>query len=62
MDRFTTEIIASEMHMLDSRSAGSSGVEQQQATKEVSEPATSTETETNTDTSSNGGSDDDIPF
>ncbi len=62
IDRFTTEIIASEMHMLDSRSAGSSGVGQQQATKEVSESATSTETETNTDTSSNGGSDDDIPF
>ncbi len=63
IDRFTTEIIASEMHMLDSRSAGSSGVGQQQATKEVSESATSavsTETETDTETQSN--EDDDIPF
>lgn len=63
MDRFTTEIITSEMHMLDNRSAGSSGVEQQQAKKEVSESTTSavsTETETDTETQSN--EDDDIPF
>lgn len=59
IDRFTTEIIASEMHMLDNRSA-SGGVEQQQATKETSESNTPTETETGTETQSN--EDDDIPF
>jgi single-strand DNA-binding protein len=63
IDRFTTEIIASEMHMLDSRSAGSnSGVERSQNTKEVPESTVSAETETDTDLPANDGGDDDIPF
>lgn len=62
IDRFTTEIIASEMHMLDNRSAGSSGVERSQTTKEVSESVVSTDTETDSDLPSNDGGDDDIPF
>lgn len=64
MDRFTTEIITSEMHMLDNRSGGSSsGVERSQAKKEVSESATSAvSTETKTDTETQPNEDDDIPF
>jgi single-strand DNA-binding protein len=60
IDRFTTEIIASEMHMLDSRGASSGGVERSQATKEVTESVVSTETETGTETQPN--EEDDIPF
>jgi single-strand DNA-binding protein len=56
MDRFTTEIIAGEMHMLDSRSGGASNA----TATETATPAETTAPEATAATAEN--IDDDIPF
>ena len=53
MDRYTTEIIASEMHILDSRGGNHNNQEKAAVTEESSSPAPAESTEE---------SDDDIPF
>jgi single-strand DNA-binding protein len=70
MDRYTTEIIASEMHMLDSRSAAGGNnhhaAEKSQSSKEASTSVIPTETNsgsgTGTGTEAAETNDDDIPF
>ncbi len=66
MDRYTTEIISSEMHMLDSRSASGGNnnhvAEKQQTSEETSKPVIPTETDTGNGKESNESYDDDIPF
>jgi len=62
IDRYTTEIIANEMHMLDSRSTGANNHSEtkQDIVNETSETIIPTETNTGKDTAENY--DDDIPF
>jgi single-strand DNA-binding protein len=68
MDRYTTEIISSEMHMLDSRSAASGNnnhvAEKPQTSKDESAPVISTEKGSGNGTGTEAAEtyDDDIPF
>jgi single-strand DNA-binding protein len=59
MDRFTTEIIANEMHMLDSRSGGSSNASPKEAATTTSETAPPEEASA---VAAPENIDDDIPF
>lgn len=63
-DRYTTEIIATEMQMLDSRGSASSSANSGKSQYQSSSSSSNTATQTNTAESSNKSEnlDDDIPF
>ena len=64
VDRYTTEIIANEMHMLDSRGQSSANFNQDNMGnfQQKSQPTQSSSAQSNPQMADSGISDDDIPF